>query len=99
MFVVIKKYVNVGGLCRQSLIDKIVFRSVNLEDVTDGEKGCDRAKMVFNCLAENSEKVNIKLLTNKVGSIWDDVVHKVEVQNDMVTFDREGESNLNDKRR
>ncbi|XP_026330941.1 general odorant-binding protein 19d-like [Hyposmocoma kahamanoa] len=34
---------------------------VNLDDVTDGEKGCDRAKLVFNCLIENSEKHGFNL--------------------------------------
>lgn len=44
--------------------------------MTDGEKGCDRAKMVFNCLTENSEEVNNKSFTNKLGH----VVQIVEVQ-------------------
>lgn len=33
--------------------------SVNEQNVSDGEKGCDRAKLAFDCLKDNAPKVSI----------------------------------------
>nr|AFD34177.1 odorant binding protein 1 [Argyresthia conjugella] len=35
--------------------------SVNEETVSDGEKGCDRAKLLFNCIKEQADKFGFGL--------------------------------------
>ncbi|XP_063385218.1 general odorant-binding protein 19d-like [Cydia fagiglandana] len=36
-------------------------KAVNDETVKDGEKGCDRAALLFNCLTENAAKMGFKI--------------------------------------
>lgn len=37
------------------------YVSVNDEEVSDGEKGCERAKLAYNCFIENYEQVCITI--------------------------------------